>query len=250
MVLTFSNDRSAGAGKLAWVFGHASGVADAVYAYNSTGSTNTVTRLSLGVYAVDLPGTNLQRGTAHVTALGLRSDDGGYCNLGNWQLRRPASRFVVEVRCFDAAGQLSDHDFLFSYADNVSLLGDGPTRVSYAFMSDGFAVTPRLGEATHQFNSAGRTDTPDRAGSPRGMPNWVGVYSLTTRGLLAPPLVPSAYPVPMAVAYGSNAHCRPVVYSAYRPDSPDELALVTHVFCTQPGGSETDSAHVSQLVGR
>jgi hypothetical protein len=235
IVLTFSNNRSPGAtGTLAWLFSDRAGSPRPAYSYNSTGSTNTVSSLGTGVYAVDLPGADLSRGTAHVTAYG---PDNGYCNIGNWARRLPGT--ILEVRCFDRRGVLKDHPFTLSFGANVSLLGTGPTRVTHGFLSDGFSWVPRLGEAEHQYNSAGHTNTVIRAGSPLGRPSFVGSYQLFIGSLVPPGDTP--YPLPIAVAYGSNAHCRPVGFSA-------GLEGLIWVACTMPGGLETDSAFVVQLA--
>jgi hypothetical protein len=131
-----------------------------------------------------------------------------------------------------------------SYAADVSLLGAAPSRTAHAFISDGFAVVPRLGEAAHQDNSTGFANTLVRLGSPRGS-TYVGSYGLDVP-VIPPPGEGAFLGLPIAVAFGSNAHCRPVGFLF-------NIALGrvgTWVFCTTPGGLESDSAFVVQVVGR
>jgi len=90
----------------AYVWAHAATTANytpvAAYRYNTTGGTNTVSRLGVGSYLVRMPGMPLTRGTVHVTAYGGGSQR---CNVQNW------TTSGVRVLCRTASGAATDTTF-------------------------------------------------------------------------------------------------------------------------------------------
>ncbi len=76
------------------------------YAYNSTGQAIRIRRAAAGRYSVTfdgLGGHGRAGGHVQVTAYGT---DNHYCKIVSWNSGGP--QFVVNVACFDAAGQPSD----------------------------------------------------------------------------------------------------------------------------------------------
>lgn len=237
--LTFSNSRRPGLGRLAWLWASGPGPAVGLYSYNSAGLANATRRLRRGVYFVSLNGMLPTRGTAQVTAYG---PDNGYCNLGAWGVWGPTE--AIEVRCFDYTGAPADHAFTLTFADGVSPLGAAP-RFAYTIVSDAVSAVPRFGDRSHRLNSTGAVDSVMRSGVPRGtFDEWPGNYLLTIRGF-APTPAPTL-PIAMVVAFGSNAHCRPVIQTAYLGE------LNAWVHCNQPGvrDADTDSPFVAQIIDR
>jgi hypothetical protein len=83
---------------------------DMSYQFNSTGATDTITRLGTGSYAVSLPGQNLNVGDVQVTAYGSGSDA---CMVASWT---PSSG--VRVNCFTSTGAAADSDFDMSFVNS------------------------------------------------------------------------------------------------------------------------------------
>jgi hypothetical protein len=82
------------------------------YQYNSGGGTNTVTRSSIGVYQVTLPGIGTSRGHVEITAYG---SDSSRCKVASWGAS--GSDELVNVRCFDPAGAPVDARYAVGFVD-------------------------------------------------------------------------------------------------------------------------------------
>jgi hypothetical protein len=80
------------------------------YGFNSTGATNTITRLGAGEYRVTFPGLTRGGGHVQVTAAG---DANRRCKVTNWGTDSAETR--VYLRCFTLAGSLADAFFVASY---------------------------------------------------------------------------------------------------------------------------------------
>jgi hypothetical protein len=161
-------------GHLAYVWANsptsASYTPSALYQYNSTGATNTITRSGLGLYRLHLPGLGAASGTVKVTAYGSASTQ---CKVVNWY--PVGTEQDVNIRCFSAAGALADSYFTATFADHISILGNGQSS-GYAWIDNPTASsTPSL---LYQFDSAGGTVTMARSG--------VGVYAVTMPNLGSP----------------------------------------------------------------
>jgi hypothetical protein len=91
------------------MFGAASITPDPTYSFNSTGAVNQVTRPATGRYQVDFgPGFTRLGGVVHVTGLGW---DGDFCKVQRWDQAQ------AEVRCYTAAGQLTNSSWSLRYHD-------------------------------------------------------------------------------------------------------------------------------------
>ena len=82
---------------------------DPVLRYNSTGGTNTTTRIGTGNYNVTMPGQNFTGGTVEVTAVGGAGIGIANCKVGSWST---GSNLSVNVRCFAANGSPVNSQFM------------------------------------------------------------------------------------------------------------------------------------------
>ncbi|WP_328405087.1 hypothetical protein OHS70_37420 [Streptomyces sp. NBC_00390] len=78
------------------------------YQYNSSGSTNRITRQGVGVYRVWTPNMPLGYGNVQVTAYGA---DSKHCKVDYWT---PSTG--IQVRCYTASGTLADTYYDVSFA--------------------------------------------------------------------------------------------------------------------------------------
>jgi len=143
----------------------ASYVAPSSYSHNSTGASNTITRSSVGVYTVTMPGLGQPNGNVQVTAYGSSANR---CKVTSWTTLGTALR--IAVRCHTAGGFAADTPFVAQYyragAGNpfqqAYLWANMPTAPSY---------TP---SPLYSFNSRGGTNTVVR--------NSTGVYTANLPG--------------------------------------------------------------------
>ena len=175
--------------------GASSCVPNTDFQYNANGSTNTVTRLSLGRYEVDLPATAAPGGNAQVTAQGVASN---HCKVESWSALSTTQR--VFVRCYTAAGALVDSGFDVSYQNNEDLAtGSKPAAYLWADQMSAASYTPHL---TYSWNSGGNNNTITRTG--------VGAYNVTLGGVASGGNA-------QVTAYGSDAkRCKAASISASR----------------------------------
>jgi len=115
------------AAAMGWVWAHnptaSSYTPTAAYSFNVQGGTNTVRRLGLGRYRVDMPRLATSKGgNAQVVAYGWSADR---CNLN----RKPyasSSTIRIEVNCYDGRSQPVDTTFVAFYHNE----GDDRGRVA------------------------------------------------------------------------------------------------------------------------
>ena len=175
------------------------------YQWNSKGLTNTVRRLSKGRYQATLPGLNILGGTVLVTGYGAGAER---CKVGGWNLS--GSNTVVDVYCYDVAGNPVDMMYTLSFMTDVGLgvsLSEEPrplTDTGFVNVSEeqhygayvwaneptSAAYTP---SSTYQINTAGATNTISRSD--------VGSYKVNL-----PKIAPSSSSTAaFATAYGSGS---------------------------------------------
>jgi secreted trypsin-like serine protease len=134
------------------------------YSFNSTGGTNTITRVATGNYIVEMPGLGQPNGNVQVTAYGSanRCKSAGWAPVGTTQ--------NVYVQCFTPAGVAADSTFVAQYyragagnpEQGAYLWAHQPTAASYTPSSE------------YSYNSRGGTNTVTRSG--------VGIYTATLPG--------------------------------------------------------------------
>ncbi|NMO20914.1 trypsin-like serine protease [Pyxidicoccus fallax] len=123
------------------------------YSYNSRGGTNTVTRIGVGAYQANLPGFTLIGGNVQVTAYSYGSQ---HCKVASWGTN------VVDVRCFDTAGNPADTYWTLRYTDHhVATNGQ---RGAYAWLSDSTSATSTP-NSWYQWNALGTPLTASRWGT-------------------------------------------------------------------------------------
>ncbi|MBZ4421475.1 trypsin-like serine protease [Myxococcus sp. RHSTA-1-4] len=156
------------------------------YSFNSTGGANTITRLGVGYYRVDMAGLGESSGNVQVTAYGGTSNR---CKSAGWG--PSGTTQSVYVRCFTQAGAAVDSYFVAQYyragagnpQQGAYLWANQPTTASY---------TP---SRYYSYNSKGGTNTVTRSA--------VGVYQASLPGFTA---IGGNVQV---TAYGSTAdHCK------------------------------------------
>jgi hypothetical protein len=88
------------------------------YSYNSANSINSIQRIGIGTYDVQLGRMNEVGGNVQVTAYGDNSD---YCKVQNWSTANGVT--TARVRCFNALGQSADSRFSLNYQMRNTLMG-------------------------------------------------------------------------------------------------------------------------------
>ncbi len=134
------------------------------YTFNSTGGTNSITRLGTGYYRVDLPGLGQANGNVQVTAY----NSANHCKPISWSPSGTTQQ--VYVQCATPAGANADTTFVAQYyragagnpEQGAYLWADQPSSASY---------TP---SASYSYNSRGGTNQVTRSG--------VGVYQASLPG--------------------------------------------------------------------
>jgi pimeloyl-ACP methyl ester carboxylesterase len=157
--------------------------------WNSKGRLNTVRRLNVGHYQVTLPGINVPGGTVLVTALGLMP---GRCKVGEW--RAAGNNTVVNVYCFDFAGNPINIPFTLSFISDVGLgsrFSEDQHYGGYIWANEpaSASYTPNR---NYQLNKAGGINTISRVSTGSYIVNF-------------PMLAPSNSSTALAVAYGSGS---------------------------------------------
>jgi hypothetical protein len=124
-----------------------------LYSHNSAGGTNTVRRVSAGVYVATLPGITRIGGNVHVTAYGATSQ---YCKVSNW-----AAGTSVVVRCFSSRGGAVDSMFSLRYTDRSVANAGG--KGAYVWANN--ATSPLYAPSSfYRFHSQGAIITAGRTG--------------------------------------------------------------------------------------
>jgi hypothetical protein len=127
---------------------------DPKYQHNSTGAKNSITRARTGVYRVLMPGVQPKPwGNVQVTAYGASTD---FCNVGTWT-KTGVADLVIEVYCFNDAGNPVDTPFTALYHDNEDAEGGGG--LAYAFADRPLSLSAYYGQVAYSYNS----EWPNRA---------------------------------------------------------------------------------------
>lgn len=197
---------------------------NATYQFNSSGASNTIARLGTGRYAVTLPEQTALGGTVEVTAYGAGSD---YCKVSGWA--QSGDDTVVNVRCFDSAGALSDSRFTVNFARSTS--PNGALSYSYAWASQAAsaAYTPSLsyqkGFVAGDWGDVATDITAGRTSTGRYFVDLPGMSSTGSNV--------------QVTAYGSGSeYCKVVGWSG------DEANAEANVACFDAGGALTDTQFV------
>ncbi len=145
---------------------------DPSYQHNSTGATNSISRSGVGQYRVFLPGLSSTSGHVQVTAFGGGT---GYCKVLTWDASGDDE--IVDVRCFDSAGNPADEQFTMVFVDGAPLVPKAGAAHAYLWASDPVspAYVPTL---AYQHSSAALAGTIVRAG--------VGEYEVALPGVASP----------------------------------------------------------------
>jgi len=194
---------------------------DTTYQYNSSGSTNTITRSGTGVYAVTLPGQTALGATVEVTAYGTDSD---YCKVGSWS--QSGSNTVVNVRCFDTSGAASDSKFTLNFGRSTQINGGLSYSYAWANNATSSSYTPHLSyQKGYIAGDIGDVTTDITAGR-----SSTGHYSVTLPGMTA-----TGSNVQIT-AYGTGSeYCKVIGWSA------SGSATQVNVACYNASGSATDT---------
>jgi hypothetical protein len=194
-------------------------VPDVSYQYNSTGATNTITRLSMGRYAVRLPGLATSRGNVQVAAKHVASSNvPAVCRVLSWG--PSTTDLVVTVQCRNLSTAKADADFALFFSQGQGLKGSGHVPVAYleANQPTTASYTP---DPLRRFSSAGLAPHVTRSG--------VGRYLVTLPGM---PRGGAAQVTP----YGTGASfC--VLSSIRKVGTPQQVG----VHCFKTNGDPVDS---------
>jgi hypothetical protein len=138
---------------------------------NSTGGTNTVTKVAKGEYEVLLGGMGDGFGTVQVTPVNTSPR---WCSVDEWGPDTGGVR--VTVLCKDASGSLVNSGFVLSYVEDTGL-GHGATgrRLAYMWNSDAVGAGSQTPNLLYQSTSAGTTITRNRTSTGR--------YTVTIPGM-------------------------------------------------------------------
>jgi hypothetical protein len=183
------------------------------YNFNSSGTPNTMSRTSTGVYHAHLPTMPADSGNIQLSA------DGDFlCKITG--RHAGTNELIVDVNCYDPAGNPTDGRFTLLYVDGV-----GPTTVLRPNASYMFANKPSTSTYTptlaYRYSSVGMSASVHRTGT--------GKYSATLNGL---PKGGGAW----VTAVGTDkAFCQ---LTSIRTDaSPQKVGVA----CYKPNGSAVDS---------
>jgi secreted trypsin-like serine protease len=192
------------------------------YQRNSTGGTNTIARLSTGLYEVRIGnlGHGLTGGTVNVSA---HSTGSHACKVGHFQAVGSAQSIVV--RCFANTGLPADSRFTLSYA-RATQPGD---RFGYVWAHDATSASyTALANFSH--NSTGAANTVARLG--------VGHYRVRFPGLAG------SGDTVKVTAYGSGAN------SCTAEDWTNSVTTkYVYVRCVNSSGSVSDTRFTATYAG-
>jgi hypothetical protein len=194
-------------------------IPDPSYQYNSTGATNTITRMSAGHYAVHLPGLSTARGNVQVAGKFVASTGKpAVCRALGWG--PSAAELVVNVQCRNLSGAKADADFDLFFGQGQGLKGAG--HVPVAYLDANHPTTASYApDPLRRFSSVGLAPHVTRSG--------VGRYLVTLPGM---PKGGAA----QVTAYGTGASfC--ALSSIRTAGTPEQVG----VRCFKPNGDRVDS---------
>ena len=185
------------------------------YQFNSAGASNTITWNSTGDYAVRLPFLAAPSGHVQVTAYGGGSER---CKVVGWG--PTGADQLVNVRCFNSTGGLTDSLFTVTYVKGASIVGSAPYVFGHAYVwadqPTSLSYTPNTAyqfNSTYQFNKVTRRN--------------LGQYAITL------PSQNLSWGDVQVTAYGSGAEFCKVSYW-----TPSDGVIVN---CFNASGSPTDT---------
>ncbi len=176
---------------------------------NSTGGTNTVSRINTGLYSATFPGFT---GTAGVPQVTTQATNGNTCQILSW------SGTSVNVICWDAAGEQADTAFSVAF-DHLSVFTGRRGAVLYADQpTNTTAYTP----ANAWRSSAGTTTSVKLS---------TGTYDVVLGSLP----VGNAFPMVTAASMAGSVTCHPQTVST------GVGGATVRVKCANASGSPVDS---------
>lgn len=199
----------------------------AAYQYNSTGAAITVTRGSIGVYTVKIPGmatamafsTPPDGGAAVVTAFG---DGTARCKTSGWSVSGADS--LVSVRCLDSNSNLVDSQFELTFHSHETIFGHLGVPRAY-FLADQPAAASYVPATFYQNTASHPAVTVVR--------NSTGNYTVTL------PELGFAGGIVHVTADGTDAsQCKVASWGQSGANGADE---VIQIRCFSGPGSLTDS---------
>lgn len=185
---------------------------NSLYQYNSSGASNSVTRLGAGQYRADLPGLGTLRGMVHVNAYSTSR----YCKAAAWGPNGTTQE--VYVHCFDPAGNLADSVFnVLFYRENrtASIWSSGHARAHLPIVSSAYSPV-----SLNSWNGMGQPVTISRTATGR--------YLATFDGFTGSPNSGSVLVTPYGV---TPARCKVQNWST----------TSVSIGCHQPDGTPADS---------
>jgi len=122
---------------------------DEFSSFNSAAGDMTVTRLAQGSYVALFKDLHAAGGSVQATSF---TSDG--CRAGSWT--DVAAGLQVGIRCYDAAGALTDAEFRMTYMNGLGMKGFGGTSVAY-LLADKPKLASYTPSATYRFSTEGGT---------------------------------------------------------------------------------------------
>lgn len=188
----------------------------ATYSYNPSGGVNSVLRLSLGRYRVELPGSSANA-SLHVTAYGTGAE---HCSIESFWAG------VVYVRCFNTSGAVADSKFSLHHtgsAPRPGMIG------GHAFIS-GATSAPLAYQRNQHWVSCFTTP-------PITVTGFQDVYYPDT---LLGDLTPS---MSLSTAYGTDGNYCKVGWWI-----PSGAGYIAHTQCFTPAGTPVNTPFLSSFM--
>ena len=148
----------------------ASYTASATYSYNSGGGAITATRSGVGTYAIEF--ASLGKGGSGNVQVSSYGSDPDHCVLTNYATDK------ITLRCYDAAGVLSDAPYLITVIENKPSSPSTAEAVAYAWAHSDSSASYDLSSHLYAFNSTGGAITATRSGQGQYAIEFKGVAML------------------------------------------------------------------------
>lgn len=206
------------------------------YSWNSAGGTNSVTRVSTGVYDLRLPGmasVTREGGNAMVTAYGT---SGEYCNVRQWL--DSGTDIVARVQCFNAGGSAADSRYSFSYSASR---GPTPSQyAAYAWANNATAASYTPDPWYSDTASEALSGVSESAARPQAARFGTGDYAVSY------PFMPSGNTtIAHATAYGSTStYCKVRSWGG----TPGGSGTTVLVRCFNASGMAVDTRYVQRYL--
>lgn len=199
------------------------------YQFNSSGGTNTITKIGTGEYQVTMPGPVVVDGSVKVTAYGTVADS---CQVAGWF--DESSGQDVDVDCFSKVGAPVNDKFTMTFTASNDLMGDGgPSGYLWANEPTASSYTPDL---SYQYDSGGGEATVDNLGETG---EWENIWPNDGQGDSGDQ---------QATAYGAtDAHC--IVDGPAGGTGPGSQQT-GDVFCFDTSGNPLNTYYTTQWWAR